>query len=115
MDLYYGKISLWLIMLLFASLVCGCAKQHYLIVQEDFIVLYYSNPDAKEVLFASSIDHFTLHPAVVVDQDLWQVTVPRRDTFSYFYLVDKVPTIPQCELTVADDFGARNCFFAAGM
>ncbi|WP_153306448.1 hypothetical protein [Desulfogranum japonicum] len=90
----------------------GCSKRHYFIIQSDSIALYYQNPDAREVLFASSIDHFTLHPAAHIDHGMWRITVPKRSNFSYFYLIDKVPEIPACELTVVDDFGARNCLFA---
>lgn len=90
----------------------GCTRQHYFTIETDSIDLYYKNADAREVLFASSIDRFTPHPATNIKRGLWRVTVPKRDNFSYFYLVDKVPGIPRCELTVVDDFGARNCFFA---
>ncbi|MFV0437910.1 MAG: hypothetical protein ACK5PS_11055 [Desulfopila sp.] len=111
MGASFCSLSLWGLAVASAVLMGGCTTSHYLTVQADSITLFYQVPNATEVLFASSIDHFTLHPATRAAHDLWQVTIPKRDSFSYFYLIDKVPGIPRCELTVVDDFGARNCFF----
>lgn len=96
-------------------LMSACSPKHYVQVHENSIALYYEFPDAGEVLFASSIDHYQLHPASKVKGDTWKVVVPKEKEFSYFYLVDKTLTRPDCQLTIHDDFGTKNCFFISEM
>lgn len=112
---HVSRTCLFKVMILAVLCVCGCTRQHYFSIETDSIELYYKNVEAREVLFASSIDQFTPHPATNIKRGLWRVTIPRRDNFSYFYLVDKIPEIPRCEFTVEDDFGGRNCFFALNL
>ena len=100
---------------LLTLITAACAPTHYVEIQDNSIALYLENNSAKEVLFASSIDQFQLHPAARIQDDLWAVTVPWTKEFTYFYLVDKTPTLPACQLTVRDDFGSKNCLFAAEM
>lgn len=101
--------------LLFISAVlsAGCSPKHYIQVHDESIALYYQYTGAGEILFASSIDRFQLHPAVRVKNDTWKVLVPKEKEFSYFYLVDKVLILPDCQFTVLDDFGAKNCLFVS--
>ena len=89
----------------------ACAPKHYTQLQEDSILLSYENRSASEVLFASSIDRFQLHPATRAKGSRWEIRVPMVKEFTYFYLVDSTLTLPDCQLTVFDDFGAKNCFF----
>lgn len=96
-------------------ITAACAPKHYIQEDKHSITLYYQHDSAKEVLFASSLDHYQLHPATRVKKNTWKVTVPRKTEFSYFYLVDKTPTLPDCKLTVPDDFGSKNCLFVAEM
>lgn len=98
-------------MLFLLQLTVGCTQKHYIQINDESIALYLHNSSATEVIFASSIDRFQLHPATKAKGDMWQVTVPKEGEFSYFYLVDKIPTLPDCQFTVLDDFGARNCLF----
>lgn len=100
---------------LLTLITAACAPTHYVQIQDDSIALYLKNDSAEEVLFASSIDQYHLHPAAKIKDDLWAVTVPWAKEFTYFYLVDKTPTLPACQLTVRDDFGSKNCLFAAEM
>lgn len=100
---------------LFALITGACAPKHYFRVHEDSISLYYEHDRAKEVLFASSLDHYQLHAATRLKSNIWKVTLPLQKEFSYFYLVDKTATLPDCEMTVLDDFGSKNCFFATEM
>ena len=100
---------------LLTLITAACAPTHYVQIQDDSIALYLENDSAEEVLFASSIDQYQLHPAARIENNLWTVTVPWTKEFSYFYLVDKIPTLPACQLTVRDDFGSKNCLFAAEM
>jgi hypothetical protein len=104
---------MWLTLLFFVSLNTACAPKHYTQMHKDSISLYYQNKEAKEVLFASSIDHYRLHPASRREGGTWEVVVPRAREFSYFYLVDKTLTIPDCQAKVLDDFGAKNCLFVS--
>ncbi|MDW7772410.1 MAG: hypothetical protein SCH71_05910 [Desulfobulbaceae bacterium] len=94
--------------------ITGCSKKHYYTIQEDSISLYYHNEEAAEVLFASSIDHFAVHPAEA-NNSLWQISVPLREEFSYFYIVDGRVTLPECSLQQQDDFGSKNCLYVHGM
>lgn len=102
-------------MIIFLQLTTGCAQKHYVQINDQSIALYLYNPNAKEVVFASSIDRFQLHSASKEKDNIWLVTVPRKSEFSYFYLVDKIPTFPDCQLTVLDDFGSKNCLFISEM
>lgn len=97
------------------AILAACAPKHYVRVQGDSIVLSLEHPGAKEVLFASSIDRFQLHPATRAEGNSWKISVPKADEFTYFYLVDNAVTLPDCQFTVSDDFGAENCLFDIGM
>lgn len=96
-------------------LITGCAKQSFVQVNGDSLSFYYSDPNAKEIFFASSADHFCCHPAVKGPEDLWQVTVPLNKEFVYFYIVDGEVTLPDCPNTELDDFGTKNCLYVSGM
>ncbi len=98
-----------------ALLLSGCAAEHYIRSTDDHIVLYYQNRDAQEVLFASSLDRFTYHQAQKTDRSTWIIEVQQFSEFSYFYVVDGVVTLPDCEIKINDDFGGQNCFFLSGM
>lgn len=93
----------------------GCTKQYFVKVNGDSLSFYYSDAKAKEIYFASSMDHFYFHPAVKGPEDLWQVTVPLNKEFEYFYIVDGEVTLPDCPNTVLDDFGTKNCLYVSGM
>ncbi|MBU0961162.1 MAG: glycogen-binding domain-containing protein [Proteobacteria bacterium] len=93
----------------------GCVKQHSVQVNGDSLSFYYCDPNAKEILFASSADHFRCHPAIKGPEDVWQVTVPLEKEFVYFYIIDGELTLPDCPDTVFDDFGTKNCLYVSGM
>ena len=95
--------------------ITACSQKHFYTVRDDATVLYYHNADAKEVLFASSIDHFALHPAIATDDRLWEISVPLHEEFAYFYIVDGAITLPGCTLKQQDDFGSQNCLYVKGM
>lgn len=100
-------------LLILALTNSACAPKHYVQMQEDTIAFYYECPNAAEVLFASSIDRYSLHRARKVNGDTWEVIVPRVKSFSYFYLVDDKLALPDCLFTLLDDFGSRNCLFVS--
>jgi hypothetical protein len=101
----------------FMLFIClaGCGSKHYYTLDDGSISLFYRNDQAEEVLFASSIDRFTVHPAIETDKDLWQVSVPLREEFAYFYIVDGTVTVPECDFKQLDDFGSENCLYVKGM
>lgn len=94
-------------------LITACTPNHFTRVHRESIALYYQDNDAEEVFFASSIDQFRFHQAREVDGGVWEVIVPRVEEFSYFYLVDKILTLPDCQSKILDDFGAKNCLFVS--
>lgn len=98
-----------IVFIFFVLITLGCAKQHSVKITGNSLTLYYKDANAKKIFFASSIDHFHLHPASKGSRHVWQVTVPLHNEFSYFYVVDDVITIPDCTNTVLDDFGSKNC------
>jgi hypothetical protein len=95
--------------------ITGCSKKHFYTINDNSLSLYYYNKKAKEVLFASSIDRFTLHPAFETNDNFWEVSVPLQEDFAYFYIVDGIVTLPDCTLMQNDDFGSKNCLFVQGM
>jgi hypothetical protein len=109
-SVFYTGIAMPVLMGL-VLLNSACTEKHQVKVFENSIVLTCTYPDAAEVLFASSIDRFRLQRARKVTTDTWEVTVPRQQSFSYFYLVDDKLTLPDCTYTVLDDFGSRNCLY----
>lgn len=113
-----GRLSLKIVYqasMCFVLLLTACAPKHYVRVHDQSITLYYQNKDAKEVLFASSIDQFRFHRAIKVVGGVWEVIVPREEEFSYFYLVDKNLIMPDCKSKILDDFGSKNCLFVSDM
>ena len=113
MCLHLNLRFVYTILFILALLSAACSPKHYIQIHDESIALYYENTGAKEILFASSIDRFRLHPAIKVKGDIWKVIVPKEKEFSYFYLVDKTLTLPDCQFTVLDDFGAKNCLFVS--
>lgn len=104
------------ILLLFVVLsLMGCTKHSSVEVNGDSLSFYYCDGNAKEIFFASSVDHFYCHPATKGPEDVWQVTVPLREEFTYFYIVDGEVTLPDCPNTVLDDFGTKNCLYVSTM
>lgn len=105
----------------FPSAVClalialtACQPRHYARIDKDTITLYFTRPDARQVLFSSSTDRFRIHSAINRD-GVWEFSVPYQAEFAYFYLVDGQVVLPDCRLRVSDDFGSQNCLFAPGL
>ena len=103
------------VMVLFVLLTAACSAKHYTRTAGNSVTFYYENSTAKEVMFASSIDQYNYHPAKIIRDDVWEVTVPLEKEFDYFYIVDGVITLPDCQLSVTDDFGSKNCLFVSGL
>lgn len=96
-------------------LMAACAKEHSVQINDDTLSFYYRDGTAKEILFAGSHDHFNTHPAIKGSDSIWQMTVPLKKEITYFYIVDGVVTVPNCQNTVLDDYGSKNCLYVPGM
>ncbi len=94
--------------------LAACQPRHFAQIEDEAISLYLTKPDAHQVQLGSSIDRFTLHSAVNRD-GVWEVTLPYRGEFEYFYLVDGQLFLPECRVRVSDDFGSKNCLFVPNM
>jgi hypothetical protein len=95
-------------------LIPACAH-HSLEVNGDSAAITLQAPGAKEVLFASSLDGYELHPAEKQGFTRWVVKAPSGIPFSYFYVIDGKVFVPDCKLAESDDFGSRNCVYVPGM
>ncbi|HOS97845.1 MAG TPA: hypothetical protein PLR71_11275 [Deltaproteobacteria bacterium] len=95
-------------------LLAGCAH-HGLRVNGDTVTLTLRAPHAGTVQFASSLDGFEPHPAVLTGGSVWEVSVPAGSQFSYFYLVDGEVYVPECAFSETDGFGSRDCIYVPGM
>lgn len=102
-------------LLLFILFTSGCAKQHSVQINDDSLTFCYRDAGAKEIFFVSSMDQFHYHPTTGGPDNIWRVTVPSKDEFVYFYIVDGVVTVPDCPNSVLDDFGSKNCLYLSGM
>lgn len=108
------KVKLFFVLMVLCCLA-GCSKKHFYTINDDSISLFYHNEEAEKVLFASSIDRFAVHSASETDKNLWKISVPLQEEFSYFYIVDGTVTLPECSLRQQDDFGSKNCLYVKGM
>jgi hypothetical protein len=93
-----------------AFLITGCGGHSYN-REGDRVRLRLRDGLAREVLFSSSLEGFGLKRAQKTDETTWEVTVPNRGAFSYFYIVDGKVHLPDCTYREKDDFGAYNCLY----
>ncbi|MBU0947044.1 MAG: glycogen-binding domain-containing protein [Proteobacteria bacterium] len=114
MNNFLSRVThVFLVLLILCSM--GCGKKYFVQVNDDSLSFFYPDTKAKDVSFAFSADHFRPHPATKGPENVWQVTVPLNNEFSYFYIVDGEVTLPDCPNTVLDDFGTKNCFYVLTM
>lgn len=92
-------------------LLWGCAS-HYYKKDGDHVDIYLKAPESGNVRLVASFNGYAPLQARRSGRDAWVVHVPADTSFSYFYLVDGKPTVPQCEMTEQDDFGRENCVFS---
>lgn len=115
MTLFRSHITIGLILVVCLIALTACSPYHYTQINGDTISLYFTQKNANEVLFASSIDQFKTHPANKLEGDTWEVVINYEREFEYFYIVDGTVVLPDCQLTIDDDFGSKNCLFASEM
>ena len=75
------------------------------------MTFYIDLKDARRVEFAYSLDDYKLSMVKKKGSDTWEISVPADREFGYFFMVDGVVFLPECEYREADDFGSENCIF----
>ena len=91
-------------------LISGCTGRFYR-VEDDQVTFYLDLPAARQVDFAYSLDEFRLHKVHKKKSGTWEISVPADIEFRYFFMVDGVVYLPECDIREADDFGSKNCIF----
>ena len=88
----------------------GCAT-HFYEAEDDLVHFFLKRPEAKTVLFASSLDGYEQHPTERAGKGTWRITVLPVSDFKYFYIVDGSAFLPECTFTERDDFGSEICIY----
>ena len=104
--------SLFIFSILFFT--WGCAS-HYYKTNEDLLCVYLKKPEANAVFFLCSIDRYALRSAKKIDETTWEIRVPTKLEFRYFYIIDGEPFIPDCQYKEADGFGSFNCVYVPSL
>lgn len=91
-------------------LISACASRFYR-VEDHKVTFHLDLPAARQVDFAYSLDGFSLHALKKKQDGIWEISVPAGIEFRYFFRVDGVVHLPECESREADDFGSENCIF----
>ncbi len=89
----------------------GCASHFTSTPTKDSVELLLSKPFARQVLLFPSSNNFTPLVAVKKKTGYWSVTITNEDHFSYFYMVDNIVYVPDCQIKELDDFGGTNCLY----
>jgi hypothetical protein len=97
-------------MLFTVWLLGACATPHQKI-KGDHVYLYLKDTSSYNVFFASSLDEFQRHPLSRQTKNSWYIILPADKEFTYFYILDDQPFIPDCPYKEKDDFGFENCIF----
>ena len=106
----------WFVLMVgFAVLSLGGCTHHHHRVKIGSVHFVLTDPVAKEVNFAYSLDGYEIHTAQKTGIWTWEVKVPGQSEFRYFYLVDGRFFLPKCGLREQDDFGTQNCIYSPGM
>ena len=77
--------------------------------------LFLRAPDAREVIFASSLDGYRPHPARKIDSSTWMVSAPADEEFSYFHLVGGRVLVPECACREDGALGQGSCIYLPAM
>jgi hypothetical protein len=99
-----------LIILLSVWVLMGCAT-HYQNIKGEQVYMYLKDPGSQTGFFASSLDGFQPHPLTRHTPKTWLIRLPAEHEFTYFYIMDGQPFLPDCQYKEKDDFGSENCIF----
>jgi len=105
-------MSRLVISMIFAAWVLGGCATHTQNIKGDQVFLYLKDTGSQAVFFASSLDGFQRHPLTRHTKKTWRINLPADQEFTYFYIMDNQPFIPDCPHREKDDFGSENCIFA---
>lgn len=97
-------------MLIALGTMVGCATP-YQKIKGDQVILHLKDATGQTAFFASSLDGFQRHPLTRQSKDAWRITLPADQEFTYFFILDHQPVIPDCLYKERDDFGFENCIF----
>ncbi len=105
-------MKLFVLAVTFLIGLSGCSASHTVTVVENANAVKFSLrlPEAGSVDFASSIDNYRLHN-LRKKSGRWEVRMPSRAEFTYFYIVDGSVYLPECRFREHDDFGMQNCLY----
>jgi hypothetical protein len=97
-------------MLLTVWVLGGCATP-FQKIKGGRVYLYLKDTGSQTAFFASSLDGFRRHPLTQHTKSAWRISLPADQEFTYFYVLDNQPFIPDCPYKEKDDFGFENCIF----
>jgi hypothetical protein len=90
--------------------IVGCAG-HFYRIEKGKVTFYLELSAARRVEFAYSLDEYKLRMVKKKGTGTWEISVPADLEFGYFFMVDGVVYLPECQYREADDFGSENCIF----
>lgn len=90
-------------------LILPSCSSHFYKMNGNEVTLYLDKPAESVVFFYSLNDYAgrTLNQR----KGIWEVTVPAKKQFRYFYKIDGENFLPACPKKEKDDFGSENCIF----
>ena len=97
-------------MLLAFGILGGCVTPSQKI-KGDQVYLYLKDTSSQTAFFACSLDGFQYHPLTRHTENVWFINLPAGQEFTYFYVLDGNPFLPDCKYKEKDDFGSENCIF----
>ena len=103
-----------ILMLFTLGMMVGCAAPYQKMIG-DQVVLHLKDATGQTAFFASSLDGFQRHPLTRNSKNSWRITLPADQEFTYFFILDHRPVIPECPYKEKDDFGFENCIFTPNL
>jgi hypothetical protein len=98
-----------------AGIAAGCLPLPAAIHPGHEIRITLDRPEAKEVIFLSSLNRYE---PVLMNKTFWgtwEIILPQDKAFDYFFRVDGSPYTPECRLQQTDDWGGRQCIYSPGV
>jgi hypothetical protein len=110
-----NRIRAMLMLSAAVGIVTGCLPLPAAFHPGHEIRLTVDRPDAKEVIFLSSLNRYE---PVLMNKTFWgtwEIILPQDKDFEYFFRVDGSPYTPECRLRQEDDWGGRQCIYSPGI
>lgn len=103
------------LLLLLPAMAGSTGLEHVLVPDGRHVRMILRAPGASTVRFACSLDGFRPRDTRTKDWKTWEIRMPSRKSFSYFFLVDGRAWVPDCACREPGDYGAGNCIYEPGM